>query len=148
MRPAVVRLRRLGMPLLALALVAGVADAHEPRGDVRGEILLMQPDQADTGLFALVESLAPGTIPHGLFWYVTPNLGGCFILEGIDRYADLPTAPYVSTKPDFDLKSSSGDYGNGPSDEAGVIPGGEEGDILVIWLHYGPPNSEFVLHWC
>lgn len=133
--------------LFATMLLAPLAWAHEPGGDLRGEILSPYLDQVDTGFFALVESVAPGAIPNGAFYYTINGVvgGSCFILEGVNPFPGLPTEPHFSTTPEFDLKFTGGEYGNGPGDEAGTVPG--DGGMVII-LVYGLPKSEFILHWC
>jgi len=56
------------------ALVAAGANAHQM--SEHGNITTTYPDQADTGAFSTVETVAPNTIPNGLFYFTVNGVQG------------------------------------------------------------------------
>lgn len=63
--------------LLVLGVCIGLAaTASAHTYSEHGNITTFYPDVADAGLFPLIEGLAPGAIPNGLFYYVIHGVGG------------------------------------------------------------------------
>jgi len=93
--------------LVALALAAGVAEAH--RCTEHGNVTVAYPayGAGEFGLFALVESVAPGIVPNGLFYYVIHDVisGDEFALLSDDGQSTLacpdPSTP-LPPKPHAD----------------------------------------------
>ena len=64
----------VGFVVVGFLAVAASAAAHSY--SVSGTVASPYGDPLHTGIFAVVESLAPGTLPHGVFWYVIEAEGG------------------------------------------------------------------------
>lgn len=155
---------------LVLALMVGSTVAPFATGHGRhteGELFAC--DGADSGLFALVESVRPGTMPNGVCSYYVSDASGEFQLTSVDEahpfvvgLADECPADWdktdpndigdawllCNTVPDFDIKFTGGEYTNGPGDEAGTVGGG---GAAVIVLFVGDEDSPlgpeaFVFH--
>lgn len=156
--------------LAVAAVLAGVpaVPAHEYEQTFTIQLACGLAEGLDTGLFALVESVAPGTIPNGLCYYVIRSVqgGDFFSIRPHDGYQDLvvgtadecpgpdtfdPTNPEWwlndfwllcrnDALPDWDIRFTGGEYGNGPGDEAGIVPG--DGDA-VVWFSLGHKEHLF-----
>lgn len=124
----------IGLAVAALALPSGAA--HERT--VEGEILTVYPDRANTGVFAVVDSLRPGTIPNGVFYYVIDGV------EGGDHCSVEAADPILTTSeievPQFEVNGACGF-------ECDPTPGGEcipvDGAAVVVMV-IGPPNGRFI----
>lgn len=122
--------------LLFAAVLVPTAVAHER--SVEGEIVTVYPDRADTGLFALVESVAPGAIPNGVFYYVIDGV------QGGDHCSVEAADPILTTSevevPRFEVDSNCGF-------ECDPTPGGDcvpVDGVAVVIMVIGPPNGRFI----
>lgn len=138
------RMSWLVAAVVVLAGIAPPADAHAY--SVHCTFMLgFYPDQADTGLFALIESAAPGVIPNGLFYCRVPGVqgGDDFTVTPDEVYPPLvvgfsdecPGPDWDPTDPDrngpadiydfwvvcsysnWEIKFTGGACGGGPGDE-------------------------------
>lgn len=130
--------------VVAAVAVASSASAHNycEHGNITLGLGLPSP------VFALVEQLAPGSVPNGLFYYSFPTEGGrLFTLTGDDGESplvvgDADSCPGASDDmwvlcayaADFDIRFSCDGYENGPGDEAGTVPCDGTGTAMpAIW---------------
>lgn len=139
---ASVRWGGLGLLVVAVAASAVVEAGHCPRE--HASVAAPYPDALiETGMFGVVESVAPGTVPNGLFYYVFGNPlppGTEFSLT-----ADDPAAVGEVQLDNFDVAISGRcngppceEYRNGPGDEHGVVPEDHSLDgVYAAWMRPG-----------
>lgn len=111
--------------LVALILVP-VAGAHTYCE--HGNVTTIYPDQLDTGLFSLLESLAPGSVPNGLFYYTVSGTqgGDACTIRGDDGDA-MQVGPYWM--PQFDAKGCDCEWVDGGSCTGTVT---QEGVVVYL----------------